>query len=155
MPFCSKCGAEHTDDAKTCPGCGAPIEKENSFEDTFNKINNTKDTTSEFDSADIEENKAMAILAYIGPLVFVPMFAAKGSKFAKYHTNQGLILFLIEIISSVVTGILGFIPPAPLFSFIVYPIHIAEVVFMVLGIVNAAQGRAKELPFIGSIRIFT
>jgi uncharacterized membrane protein len=41
---------------------------------------------------DINENKTMAILAYI--LFFVPLLAARESKFAMYHANQGLVLFL-------------------------------------------------------------
>ena len=32
-------------------------------------------------------------------------------------------------------------------------LSIALLVFMILGIVNAAQGKAKELPLIGSIKI--
>ena len=44
------------------------------------------------DPQDVQANKVMAILAYFGLLVFVPLFAAKESRFARFHTNQGLIL---------------------------------------------------------------
>lgn len=41
------------------------------------------------DPQDVQANKVMAILAYFGLLVFVPLFAAKESRFARFHTNQG------------------------------------------------------------------
>ena len=33
----------------------------------------------------------MAILAYFGILVLIPILAAKDSKFARFHANQGLL----------------------------------------------------------------
>ena len=60
----------------------------------------------EFTQEDINQNKVMAIFAYIGPLVFVPMFAAKQSKFAHYHTVQGFTLFVLEAIVGTLSGIL-------------------------------------------------
>ena len=36
---------------------------------------------------DVQNNKVFAILAYIGILVLVPIFAAKESKFARFHAN--------------------------------------------------------------------
>lgn len=40
---------------------------------------------------DAQENKGMAVLAYL--IFLIPLLAAKESKFARYHTNQGLVLF--------------------------------------------------------------
>ncbi|MBO4363977.1 MAG: hypothetical protein J5912_06325, partial [Clostridia bacterium] len=51
---------------------------------------------TENDTQDINDNKGLTILAYIGPLVFIPMFVRKNSKFARFHCNQGLILFILE-----------------------------------------------------------
>ena len=39
------------------------------------------DYTAEQDPQDVQDNKAMAVLAYIGILVLIPLFAAKKSKF--------------------------------------------------------------------------
>ncbi len=117
------------------------------LEETFKNLNNTPDTTSEFDPADIEQNKVMAILAYIGILVLIPLFAAKDSKYAKYHTNQGFTLFLVNIAAGVVSTILGLVPI--LGALIVAVISICCLAFMVVGIINAASGKAKELPIIG------
>lgn len=104
------------------------------------KVNNTPDHTAEMDAKDIEDNKIMAILAYLGILVLVPIFAAKESKFARFHANQGLILCIVGII-------LGFVPILKWFAWIF------ELVFAVLGIMNAAKGLAKELPLIGKYKL--
>lgn len=96
-----------------------------------------------YDSTDIQSNKGMAILAYI--LFFVPLIAAKDSKYAWYHANQGLTLFLAGVIVNVVLGIIPFI------GWLLLPLaNLAIVILAVLGIVAAAQGQVKPLPFIGS-----
>ena len=104
-----------------------------------NNFNNTTDTTGDYDSSDIEENKIFAILAYIGILWLVGLLAAKDSKFARFHVNQGIVLFIAALLS--VIPIIGWI-----WSMVVF-------VFAIIGIVNAATGKAKELPLIGGIRI--
>lgn len=127
---------------------------ENKKEDWFEKVNNTDDETEKMDSKDIEENKAMGILAYIGILVLIPLLAAPKSKFARYHSNQGLILLIIELISVVVFSLLGLIPYVGIvFSIIGWLVDLLCFVLLILGIVNAAQGKAKALPLIGKFNI--
>ena len=58
-----------------------------------------KDVTHMFDPADIEKNKAMGLLGYL--IFFIPLLAAKDSAFAKFHANQGFVLFLSFIVASV------------------------------------------------------
>lgn len=124
------------------------------FNEKINEINNTKDTTAEFDQADIENNKVMGILAYISFLVLVPILGAKESKFARFHANQGLVLLIASVAAGIIIGTLGWLPLIGwTFDIIGVVIEIITVVLMVLGIVNAAQGKAKELPVIGSIKI--
>ena len=120
----------------------------------INEFNNTKDSTSEFDPNDIQQNKVMAILAYLSWLVLIPLFAAKESKFARYHCNQGIMLAIAEIVVWVIFGILSIIPYVG-WIFIVLNSLISLVcfVFAVTGIINAANGKAKELPFIGKFNI--
>ena len=108
MAFCEKCGTKIEEGAKFCSNCGNTVgapsdsvqpqaeEKKNDLSDKVASLNNTADTTEEFDAADIEKNKLMAVLAYI--IFLIPLLAAKDSPFAKYHTNQGLVLFLAAII---------------------------------------------------------
>ena len=124
------------------------------FNEKLNELNNTKDTTSEFDASDIENNKVMGILAYISILVLVPILVAKESKFARFHANQGLVLFIASVVSGIIIGILGMFPFIGwIFRLAGAAIEIITIVLMVIGIVNAANGKAKELPIIGSIKI--
>ena len=104
-----------------------------------------------FDSKDIEDNKAMAILAYI--IFFIPMIAAPNSPFAKFHANQGLVLFWAGLVSYVAMIILGFLTLG--LTFLLMPLlWIGMLVLAILGIVNAASGEAKELPIIGSMKLY-
>lgn len=124
------------------------------FNEKLNEFTNTADTTSEFDPADIEKNKVMAILAYLSWLVLVPIFCANNSKFARFHINQGLLLAIAETAFLVVFGILSVIPLLGwIFAVIESLLGLVFLVFAVLGIVNAASGKAKELPVIGKFRI--
>ena len=97
----------------------------------------------------------MSVLAYIGFLFLVPLLACPNSKFARYHTNQGLVLFLLEFALGVVTGILGIIPIAGLIigGLLSAVGGIFTLVLMIMGIINAAQGQAKELSLIGKITL--
>lgn len=165
MPYCSKCGVEVSADAKFCEACGASLTAESksvSFDSVKEKIenfNNTADTTNEYDSADINNNKIMAVIAYIGILFLVPLLAAKESKFARFHTNQAIVLLIAEIavgfVLGVVSAILLAISPVLtiLSSLLSAAVSIVSIVFTIIGIVNAATGKAKELPLIGSIKI--
>ncbi len=120
----------------------------------LNNLNNTADHTSEFDPQDIEQNKVMGILAYLGILVLVPILAAKDSKFARYHANQGLVLCIAEIVVSIIGSILANIPVIGwILSLLCWLINIALFILAIIGIVNAVNGRAKDLPIIGNIRI--
>ena len=152
MAFCNKCGNQLPDGANNCPNCGAPAgntqQNTQNAQDFVNNMMNTNDTTSQFDPQDINNNKGMSVLAYIGFLFLVPLLACPNSKFARYHTNQGLVL-------GVVTGILGIIPIAGLIigGLLSAVGGIFTLVLMIMGIINAAQGQAKELPLIGKITL--
>lgn len=124
----------------------------------MSNIFNTPDTTASYAAADVQNNKVMAVLSYIGILVLIPILAAKESPFARFHANQGLILFLCEIIFAVANMILCVIfaflgPLVLLWTLVAALVNIAFLVLLILGIVNAAQGMAKELPLIGKFRI--
>ena len=177
MSFCPKCGAQMEEGQKFCPKCGYSLEggeqaqtnagaqqsasSGNSFADgvnsIINDIQNTDDHSAGYAPSDISANKGVSILAYIGILVLIPMLAKKDSPFARFHSNQGLVLFIFEILSNIVCGIvnvvlsaihIGFI--AGIFSTLV---NLCLLVLGIMGIVYAAQGKAKELPIIGKIKI--
>ena len=114
-----------------------------------------------FNTEDVNGNKVFGILAYIGILFLVPLFAAKDSQYARFHTNQGLVLFIAEVIlniaAKIVIGIfsvasLGLlaVPISIVLNLVVWAFNLG---FMILGIVNACSGEAKVLPVIGNITI--
>ena len=95
----------------------------------------------------MEGNKLLAAISYIGILFLVPLLAAKDDAFARFHANQGLVLFLVGI----VLGIIGIIPfVGPIIAGIG---GIVTFVFAILGIINALKGEMKPLPLIGGIEI--
>ena len=124
------------------------------FNEKFNEFMNTPDTTEEFDPADIEQNKVMGILAYLSWLVLIPIFAAKDSKFARFHANQGLVLAIAEIVVGIVIGILSGIPFIGwIFSIVGSLFGLCCFIMLCIGIYNAANGKAKELPIVGKFRL--
>ena len=182
MATCEKCQAQVGDGVKFCPSCGAAISapqqtpqmqespqatqtqappqqaQQTDFGAKLQELNNTADTTGQFDSADITQNKTMAILAYFGPLVLVTLFGAPASKFARFHAGQGLNLFLAEIAFGIVFSVVRSIVLAISLHlyFLLTILNILWLVFTVLaiiGIMNAANGKAKELPIIGKFKI--
>jgi len=119
----------------------------------MNELFNTKDTTSEYEAQDISANKSMSILSYIGILFLIPMFTAKDSMFAKFHVKQGIVLCVLAFVVGIITGILNVVlSVAGLYIVLLLlqlVLSLPVVVLMVLGIMNASQGKAKELPLIG------
>lgn len=158
MKLCTKCGVNIDENTKFCPDCGAaaetitppsteaaPAAEKTDFSEKISQLNNTADTTADYDAADIEKNKIMAVLAYI--IFLIPLLAAKDSRFAKFHTNQGLVLFISAIIFSIVAAI-------PIIGWIIAPIiGLLITVLAIIGIINALNGRTKELPIIGKFKI--
>lgn len=125
----------------------------------FPGANTPNDQTNQFDPRDIEQNKVMAILAYFGILVLVPIFAAKESKFARYHANQGLILFIASIVLWIAVSILSYVILAIswklsfIASLLSLALWVGILVLSIMGIINAANGKAKELPVIGKFQL--
>ena len=125
--------------------------EQNDFNQQLSNLNNTPDSTSAFNPNDISNNKVMAILAYFGILVLVPLFAAKESPFARFHANQGLVLFVASIVCCIVAAVLSSI--SSWLGLIGTILYIVIVVLAIIGIINAATGKAKQLPLIGGIQL--
>lgn len=154
MSFCRQCGAELQDGAKFCTSCGTPVGS--AAQPPYPAPEQSADAGSGFDPQDAQQNKVMAILSYLGFLVLIPAFTAKDSKFVRFHANQGLLLFICEcaygVLIRIMDGVFGairlpFVPSAFKLLFIVF------LVFSIIGIVNAAKGKAQKLPVIGSFDI--
>ncbi len=98
MPFCTKCGASIDNNTKVCPNCGAPQQTTANNSNTY--VNpapvsmDGTDYTSTMDPNDIAQNKAMAVLSYLGILFLIPILSAPNSPYARFHSNQGIILYI-------------------------------------------------------------
>lgn len=101
----------------------------------------------DFTPEDARSNKLMAVLAYLGVLVLIPLFAAKESKFARFHTNQGLILLIFNVVS-IVFSRLGW-------GTLSWILNVVIFILAIIGIINAVKGEAKELPVVGKYRILS
>lgn len=121
------------------------------LKDQLNELNNTPDTSAAYDPKDIENNKLYAIISYFWILFLVPLFLAKDSKFARFHCNQGIVFFIATIILGVVNAIASIIPLVRVI--VSLATGLIGLALLVIGVINAAQGKAKELPVIGGIRI--
>ncbi|MBM7541857.1 DUF4870 domain-containing protein [Amphibacillus cookii] len=99
------------------------------------------------DQNDVQQNKNIAMIAYL--IFFIPLLAAKESKFARYHANQGLNLFIFAAI----INILGRFMPV-IGYFIIMPVGmLASLAFMIVGMLNANKGLQQPLPVIGQFEI--
>ncbi len=103
---------------------------------------------------DIESGKTMGILAYI--FFVIPLLAARDNKFAMYHTEQAIILWIAFVLIYIVLWILTFII-GQISSSIACVVSIAGIlpwiaylVLWIMGLMNAIGGKVKELPVIGA-----
>lgn len=179
MQFCKNCGAQLDDGAKFCTSCGAKQSDDNNektnqsgsatgsttatIEETVKKFTDTEDKTTDFASQDINDNKVMALLSYLSWLVLIPLIGSK-SPYARFHVNQGLVLAIAEIAWAIVSkivstilyaifGLIGLRFIATIITALFGLVNLAFFVLSIIGIVNAASGKAKRLPFVGNFNI--
>ncbi|MGN6369597.1 MAG: hypothetical protein ACTHN5_15165 [Phycisphaerae bacterium] len=116
---------------------------------------------------DIQKHKGVAILAYI--FFVIPLVLAPHSKFARFHANQGLLVFILWCVALVGTVALtiGWRVTAHLLDsigilqfFFGCLAHVIPVFLMfgalavtIMGIVHAANGEKKELPLFGHVTL--
>ena len=97
------------------------------------------------DPTPVGNDKVFSVLAYFSFLFwFVSFFVRDNgqlSPFRKQHLNQGLILNLVALVGGAIQGWAGGV------------LGLAVFVFAVMGIINAAKGRANPLPLIGNIKL--
>ncbi|MFA5129288.1 MAG: hypothetical protein WC477_00020 [Patescibacteria group bacterium] len=92
-----------------------------------------------------KKNTTMAAIAYI--IFFVPLLTgdAKKDAFVKYHTKQGLVLFLLVVALNVISWIIPFY----FWYSINWILSLGTLVLLIIGISNAVNGKEQPLPIIG------
>ena len=105
-----------------------------------------EEITDQFDPGEMEEQKVVSILVFfIEFLFFIPIVSYKDSAYAKTVANQTLTLFVAGIVSRIIGKILGYIPV--LGGIAVWLISIALLVLAITKIIDAANGKIRNLPF--------
>lgn len=95
------------------------------------------------DPKDLEANKGITFLSYIGLLCLIPLLTKKDSEFAQYHAKQGLVLIIGFLICTVLMVI-------PFLGWLVWiAAWITTVVLMITGLMNVSKGVMKPLPLVG------
>ena len=164
MSFCPNCGAPNDEGSAFCANCGTKLEapqqnqyaapqqgeyhapQQGEYQQYQEAPQQSFVVDKGYEPSDIEANKLFAILAYLGPLVFVPIFAARNSKFAKFHANNGLVIFIVWILSNILRVI-------PIVKHFVWIISILIAIVDIIGLVQAIKGEAKPMPVISDIKI--
>lgn len=179
MAYCVKCGAKVWDGAKFCPECGAEIPEtktgngewqQNAYggQDEWNYSYQGGQSHGArqyyqyqgevFPAEEIQKNKGMAVLSYIGFLVLIPLFAGdRSSEYLRQHLNQGFSLWVVSLV-------INMLAEGSFFGYRLFYHHawgiagnvlsLAVLTLAVVGIVRACRGTRKPLPIVGGIRIF-
>ena len=91
---------------------------------------------------DIEDNKLVAAIGYIGILCLIPLLLKPKSQFAKFHGKQGLVL----VIGWVINFLIGIIPV--LGWILAFVGTIALAVLSIIGILKSLNGEYWEMPYL-------
>ena len=103
-------------------------------------------------SVSVHNNAIMAALAYLGILIIIPFAVAKDDPFVKFHIKQGLVLLIGEVILYVLAAVFSSLMFFTFITWFIWPvISLVFFALIVVGIVNAVTGKAKELPVIGHL----
>ncbi|MCL2023330.1 MAG: zinc ribbon domain-containing protein [Oscillospiraceae bacterium] len=196
MGFCTKCGAELSEGFAFCAKCGAPVMGSQSpggeaapppvapeVSEDNPEVNGSQGSYSfgyspdqfsypqppvDDERKDAEDNKLMAIIAYLGPLALVTWFAAEKSKFARFHAKEGIKLLIawlaVAVVRRLYSGLIGIVmfntSAYGLFSIlgviggIVFGgLSLLVTILALIGIVNAAKGEKKAPPIAGKFEL--
>jgi uncharacterized membrane protein len=93
------------------------------------------------DGKDVKDNRAIAYLSYLGILCLVPLLVKKDSKFALFHAKQGLVMTIGWFLGSFLYIFLG----------LGALVHLALLIFSIMGLVNVNNGEMKKLPIVGDL----
>ena len=95
-----------------------------------------------FSKADVLEGKMYAVLAYLSIFCIVPLIIKKNNAFVLLHGRQGLVLFVAEV---------GTLVISILFPWAFRPLLFILFGFSFWGMVTAIRGQFVELPIIARI----
>ena len=103
------------------------------------------------------EAKVFNALSYIGPLFLIGLLAKPNGANVRFHANQGLLLFVAELLLAIVLKLVGLvlnlIPVlGPVLMGIIWLVFaVICLLFILYGIRNALADENKELPYFGHL----
>lgn len=83
---------------------------------------------------DVELNKAVAALSYLWILFLVPLLLKRNSEFAQFHAKQGLVLFILSLLT--IIPVIGWI------------LSLVLIIVSVISIVKTLNGEWFKIPFV-------
>ena len=113
---------------------------------TIDHSNINEDLAERFDREMNDQARVSCAIGYL--FFFVPIVMHPESKFARYHSNQGLIMLMLEFL-----GIIGLAEIPRVGAYLSLLCLLFCLVCLVRGIVLALQGKAKRIPFFGKLVI--
>jgi len=186
MAKCTHCGREFNDKLLFCPGCGARVpekkidtaqmfrEQAKSMANEFKNeaINaahglkhnpeqsqNTVQTDNSGEYVDTPSKIVCAVMYLFRILFFVPLLLSPRTRFNMFHSNQALVLLLLDIVLGIAVGIVDsillFIPIIGWIAVCLLSaaVTIIMLIFSFIGIINVLNGKMRPLPIIGRITI--
>ena len=161
MSFFKNFGLQINDDAAFCPNCGTTVGNAQQPQQAPVQPQVVSG------DADVQQNKGIAWLSYVGLLFLIPLFVRKTSEYCKFHVKEGANVCACELAYTIATRILLLIIDLPtrtyyygfyFHSSIYYVFNtifslgfIFFTVMSIIGIVNAATGKTVEIPLLGQI----
>lgn len=132
------------------------------------KVENNNNTTNTQNNSN---TKIYKILSYIGILWIIGLVVpdVKDDKSVKFHVGQGMVITIAEGGLNIVVGILNVIISVIValldvyvlsilvsifFGILYFAINVGSIVLMVIGILNANNGKDEKLPFIGKYAFY-
>jgi len=104
---------------------------------------------------EVEDNKFIAALSYLGILFLVPLLSQKENPFCQHHAKQGMVLFGAAIIGAIVLAvadiILGMVPCAGIVIILILWVGYLGLLafFVIAGLIKTLQGEYWKMPVLG------
>lgn len=90
-------------------------------------------------AAQSEPNELFAVLSYINILFVLPYLLCRDDEFAMFHARQGMILFIVIAVATLLGSLLN----------LGWIVQLLGIYFILKGAGNAANGKMEPLPYIG------
>ena len=100
------------------------------------------------------KTRLCCVLAYFSILFFLPLVFYNDNSRARFHANQGLVLFISVVVINVLIALINIVIPSPEVKNAIYTIfNLVAICFSILGVLHVVNEQDRPLPIIGKITI--